>query len=114
MASFEPLAATAMLAKFGHGDTDSARRVVASPDGSSVYAAGRTGIVQLAATDLAVRRTLLAGTRVDALGLTVDGTGLFALRHSDGRIVRVDLTTGVVVAEVPGAGYDRLLAVAPW
>jgi hypothetical protein len=114
VASFEPLAATAMLAKFGHGDTDSARRVVASPDGGSVYAAGRTGIVQLAATDLAVRRTLLAGTRVDALGLTVDGTGLFALRHSDGRIVRVDLTAGVVVAEVPGAGYDRLLAVAPW
>jgi hypothetical protein len=114
VASFEPLAATAMLAKFGHGDTDTARRVVASPDGGSVYAAGRTGIVELATTDLAVRRTVLAGTRVDALGLTVDGTGLFALRHSDGRIVRVDLTAGLVVAEVPGAGYDRLLAVAPW
>lgn len=113
VASFEPLAASAMLAKFGHGDADTARRVVASPDGS-VYAAGRAGIAELAATDLAVRRTLLAGTRVDALGLTADGTGLFALRHSDGRIVRVDLTTGVVVAEVPGAGYDRLLAVAPW
>jgi hypothetical protein len=114
VASFEPRAASAMLAKFGHDGADTARRVAVSPDGGSVYAAGRTGIVELAATDLAVRRTVLAGTRVDALGLTVDGTGLFALRHSDGRIVRVDLATGAVVAEVPGAGYDRLLAVAPW
>ena len=113
--SFAPLVATAMLAKFGHGETgNTARRVVASPDGVSLYAAGRTGIVELSAADLAVRRVLLAGTRVDALGLTVDGTGLFALRHSDGRILRLDLVTGALAATVPGANYDRLLAVAPW
>ena len=115
VASFEPLAASAVLAKFGHGDVGTtARRVVVSSDGRSVYAGGRTGIVELATTDLGVRRAFLGGTRVDGLGITADGTGLFVLRHSDGRIVRVDLSSAAVVAEVPGAGYDRLLAVAPW
>jgi DNA-binding beta-propeller fold protein YncE len=114
-ASFAPLAAAATLAKFGHGDMGiTSRRVAVSPDGATVYAAGRRGVLALAASDLSVLGSLLDGTRVDALGVTLDGAGLFALRHADGRIVRVDLATGQVVAEVAGAGFDRLLAVARW
>jgi hypothetical protein len=114
-ASFAPLAAMAMLAKFGHGDMGiTSRRVAASPDGATVYAAGRTGVLALATKDLSVRGSLLDGTRVDAVGVTLDGGGLFVLRHADGRILRVDLATGRVVAEVAGAGFDRMLAVARW
>ena len=63
--------------------------------------------------DLSVTRRLLAGTRVDALGLTPDGTALFVLRHADGGIDQVDVATGAVVAHVRGTGFDRLLAVVP-
>jgi hypothetical protein len=55
----------------------------------------------------------LSGTRIDSLGLTRDGKELFALRHSDGRIARIDVGTGAVIGDVPGDGYDRLLAVVP-
>jgi hypothetical protein len=103
------------LAKFGHQDVGiTGRRVVVSPDGRRVFAASANGIVELAAGDLSVTRRLLVGTRVDALGLTPDGAGLFVLRHSDGGIDRLDVASGAVVARVPGSGYDRLLAVVPW
>ncbi len=110
-----PASAAIVLAKFGHQDAGATgRRVVVSPDGRRIFAANRSGIVELAASDLSATRRLLSGTRIDALGITPDGKGLFALRHSDGRVVRLDVTTGAVVAEVPGSGYDRLLAVVPW
>jgi hypothetical protein len=103
------------LAKFGHQDVGvTGRRVVVSPDGRRVFAASANGIVELAAGDLSVTRRLLVGTRIDALGLTPDGTGLFVLRHSDGGIDRLDVASGAVVARVPGSGYDRLLAVVPF
>ena len=103
------------LAKFGHQDVGATgRRIVVSPDGRRIFAASANGIVELAAADLTVTRRLLAGTRVDALGLTPDGTGLFVLRHSDGGIDRLDVASGAVVARVPGGGYDRLLAVVPF
>jgi hypothetical protein len=102
------------LAKFGHQDVGvTGRRVVVSPDGRRVFAASANGIVELAASDLSVTRRLLVGTRVDALGLTPDGAGLFVLRHADGGIDRLDVASGAVVARVPGSGYDRLLAVVP-
>jgi hypothetical protein len=110
-----PSTAAITLAKFGHQDVGATgRRIVVSPDGRRIFAASANGIVELAAADLTVTRRLLAGTRVDALGLTPDGTGLFVLRHSDGGIDRLDVASGAVVARVPGSGYDRLLAVVPF
>jgi DNA-binding beta-propeller fold protein YncE len=110
-----PSTAAITLAKFGHQDVGvTGRRVVVSPDGQRIYAASANGIVELAARDLTVNRRLLRGTRVDALGLTPDGTGLFVLRHADGGIDRLDVASGAVVARVPGGGYDRLLAVVPF
>jgi DNA-binding beta-propeller fold protein YncE len=109
-----PSTAAITLAKFGHQDVGvTGRRVVVSPDGRRIFAASANGIVELAASDLSVSRRLIQGTRVDALGLTPDGSGLFALRHSDGTIDRLDVASGAVVARVPGSGYDRLLAVVP-
>jgi hypothetical protein len=113
-ATMPPGTAAVVLAKFGHEDPGvTGRRIVVSPDGERIYAASRTGIVELASRDLSVTRRLLPGTRVDSLGVTRDGAGLFALRHSDGRVVRLDVASGDVVAEVPASGYDRLLAVVP-
>ena len=55
----------------------------------------------------------LAGSAVDAVGITPDGGTMFALLH-DGTIVARDAATGRDLGTVPGQGYDRLLAVAPW
>ena len=102
------------LAKFGHIDGGPVgERVVASADGSAVFAAGPDGIVGLAAPELTVAGRFLDGTAVQGLGLTPDGRTLFALLGS-GRIVALDASTGELVGEVPGEGFDRLLAVVPW
>jgi hypothetical protein len=115
-ASVEPVAAAPfVLAKFGHGDVGPAgRRVVVAPDGNTIYAAGKTGIVAIAARDLTETMRLLDGTTVSALGLAPDGRTLFALDGVTGAIVALDPDTGAIVGRVPGDGFDRLLAVVPW
>ena len=114
--TFAPSASTAIsLAKFGHdagGPVD--RRLVMSPVGSTLFAAGSGGIVRLDAGSLAVTGRFLEGGAVDAIALTPDGTTLFALLRAGGRIVRIDATTGKVEGAVPGDGFDRLAAVVPW
>jgi hypothetical protein len=107
-------AATIELAKFGHQETGPVgRRVVVSPDGSTLFAAGAGGIVRLETGHLTVEGRLLEGTAVDGLALTLDGATLFALTH-DGRILRLDTQTGSVLGQVPGDGYDRLVGIASW
>jgi hypothetical protein len=102
------------LAKFGHVEGGPVgRRVVASPDGSAVFAAGTHGVTRLK-PDLSVDGTLLEGTAVSSIGLLPDGRTLFALLADGGRVVAVDAATGALVGELPGAGYDRLVAVVPW
>jgi hypothetical protein len=39
---------------------------------------------------------------------------VFALLHGSGEIAAVDAVTGRRLGTVPGKGFDRLLAVAPW
>jgi DNA-binding beta-propeller fold protein YncE len=108
-------AAPIVLAKFGHGDVGPVgRRLVPSPDGKLLFAAGVRGLTVIKTADLSVVRTDLAGTSIDALGITPDGSTLFALLRDGGRIVAVDPQTGHPLGTVPGEGYDRLLAVAPW
>lgn len=104
-----------VLAKFGHGEVGPiGRQLVLSPDGTLLFAASRDGLLTILTLDLSVVRRDLAGTRIDALGLTPDGTTLFALVRDGGRIVAVEAATGRSLGTVPGGGYDRLLAVAPW
>jgi hypothetical protein len=114
--TFSPTAATRIaLAKFGHQETGPAgRRVVVAPDGATVYAAGANGIVRLSSRDLGVVATLAAGTAIDALAVTPDGRTVYALTGTDGRIVQIDTASGVVIGAVPGAGYDRLVAIVPF
>jgi hypothetical protein len=103
------------LAKFGHAEGGPVgRRTVVAPDGRTAYAAGPDGIVAVRTSDLAVRTRMLEGSSVEALGLTPDGRALFALLRSGGRIVALDPTSGAVIGQVAGEGFDRLLAVVPW
>jgi DNA-binding beta-propeller fold protein YncE len=104
------------LAKFGHQPVGPAgRRVIAAPDGSAVYAAGRDGIMRIATDGLTVEQRALPAVQVDAMALTPDGATLFALvREDGGGIARIDAATGTVLDWVAGDGYDRLVAVVPW
>jgi DNA-binding beta-propeller fold protein YncE len=79
-----------------------------------LFAGGPDGVTTIRTGDLTVTRRDLAGTAVDGLGITPDGTTLFALTAGDGRIVAIDTATGRTLGPVPGSGFDRLLAVAPW
>jgi len=107
-------AITIELAKFGHQESGPVgRRVVVSPDGASLFAAGSGGIVRLETERLTSTGTILPGSAVDGLALTPDGSTLFALR-GDGRIARLDAATGQLLGEVEGDDYDRLVAVIPW
>jgi hypothetical protein len=114
--SFAPSASTAItLAKFGHQAVGPVgRRVVASPSGTVAYAAGAGGIVRIATADLAVTGRFLEGAAVDGMAVTPDGSAIFALLHGDGRIVKLDAMSGRIIGQVPGVGYDRLVAVVPW
>ena len=103
-----------VLAKFGHGSVGpTGRRVIVSPDGATLYAAGGGGVVAIRTKDLTVARHSLAGSAIDALGITTPGTVLFALVHGSGEIVALDAVTGQRLSAVPGS-YDRLLAISPW
>jgi hypothetical protein len=103
------------LAKFGHIDAGPVgRRVVVSPDGGTIYAAGAGGIVAIGTDQLTETGRFLAGQAVDALGLTPDGSTLYALVRQGGRIVKIDAVAGRILGEVPGSGFDRLVGVVPW
>ena len=114
--AFDPprAAASIELAKFGHAEVDPVgRRVVATPDGSAVFAAGAGGIVRLESERLTVVGRFLEGTAIEALALTENSTSLYALTD-DGRILQVDAESGEVVGQVPGEEYDRLVAMDSW
>ncbi len=115
-ATLEPVAAASIvLAKFGHAELGPAgRRVVVTPDGETIYAAGSTGILVIDSAGLTKGRGFLEGTSVGGLGLRPDGRTLFALESAGGGIVALDATSGAIVGRVPEDGFDRLLAVAPW
>lgn len=103
------------LAKFGHIDGGPVgRRVVLAPNGRTIYAAGAGGIVAIETDRLTESGRFLAGQAVDALGVTPDGSTLYALVRQGGRIVKIDATAGRIVGDVPGGGYDRLVGVVPW
>ncbi len=111
-----PLAASGIvLAKFGHQESGpTGRRVVVSPDGRTVYAAGAGGILAIDVASLKIRDTLEAGKAIEALAVTPDGGTLYALVRDGGRIVKIDAVRGKELSTVPGDGYDRLVAVVPW
>ena len=114
--TFEPSAASGIvLAKFGHQPSGPVgRRVVASPDRRTIYAAGPGGIVALDAADLSVTGRFATGAGVDAIAVTPDASMVYALLSGDGRIVKIEARSGEVVGRVPSAGFDRLVAIVPY
>jgi DNA-binding beta-propeller fold protein YncE len=114
--TFEPSAAMGItLAKFGHQPSGPVgRRVVAAPDGASIYAAGPGGIIRIDPSDLTVTGRYLEGTAVDAMAVTPDGGTVYALTSAKGRIVELDAASGKIVGRVPTDGFDRLMAVVPY
>jgi hypothetical protein len=108
-------AAVISLAKFGHQEGGPVgRRLVASADGSTLFAAGAGGIVRIETEHMTVTGRLLDGAAVGALALTPDGSTLYALVDADGQIIKLDAASGQVVGQVPGDGFDRLVAIVPW
>jgi hypothetical protein len=102
------------LAKFGHQEAGPVgRRVVVSPDGSTIHAAGADGIVQVRADDLTLLAHVLDGAAVDGLAMTADGSFLYALLPEE-RIVKIEVASGQIVGTVPGDGFDRLVGIVPW
>lgn len=103
------------LAKFGHIDAGPVgRRVVVSPDGRTLFAAGAGGIVAIGTEGLTEAGRYLDGQAVDALGLTPDGSTLYALVRQGGRIVKIDALAGRIFGDVGQGGFDRLVGVVPW
>ncbi len=113
---FEPTVARGIvLGKFGHQPTGPVgRRVVAAADGSAFYAAGPGGIVRIDPKTLAVTSRFLEGSAVESMAVTPDGGTVYALMAAGGRIVKLDAESGEVLGEVPGSGYDRLVAIVPY
>lgn len=103
-----------VLAKFGHAPVGPVgRRVVVSPDGATIFAAGRDGVAVIGRDGLALIRRDLRGFVPESIGLSHDGSTLYALLREGGGIVALDTATGRHAGTVPGADYDRLVAVAP-
>ncbi len=115
VAELEPVARAGVeLAKFGHQAAgEVGRRVVASPDGRTIFAGGR-GVTRIDAEDLAVLGRSLEARPVEAIAITPDGTTLYALVGDAGRIAKIDAASGEVLGWVDGDGFDRLVAVVPW
>jgi hypothetical protein len=100
-----------VLAKFGNAPTAPlGRRAVTAPNGETIVAGGRTGLVGLRTDDFSVAWRALPGESIRAVGSTADGAAAYALTGS-GRIVAVAVSDGEILGDVPGGGFDRLAAI---
>jgi len=108
-----PAVVHATLAKTGQDAVTVGRRVVVAPDGQAIFAAGREGIRRIDAKSLTLLGRSLTGQAVDAISISHDGSGVFALVHDGGRIAGIDPVSGEVRGWVEGAGFDRLVAALP-
>ena len=100
-----------VLAKFGHeAGGPVGRRAVVTPTGGTLVAGGRDGLVAIRTKDLSVAWQALRGQAIRGVALTTDGSTVYALLGS-GRIVAIGTTDGSLLGEVPGSGFDRLVAV---
>lgn len=84
-----------------------------SPDGRTLYLVGDWGArVYVVDTDALAVRTRFNVSGVMGLGVSADGSRLYAT-SSDGALLRLDLATGAVLSRVgAGIGLARLLRVA--
>ncbi|WP_424211281.1 cell surface protein [Streptomyces sp. BI20] len=93
-------------------------RIVASPDGSRLYASRSFSPAStIAAIDTATGdtvATITVGKGSDAAAVSPDGTRLYAVNRPDQTVSVVDTTTNTVTATVPVAGAEpQQAAVSP-
>ncbi len=100
-----------VLAKFGNEPGGPlGRRAAVTPNGDTIVAGGRDGLVGVTAKDLSVAWRALPGEAIRGVGLGQRGATAFVLLAS-GRIVPVSAVDGSILGSVPGDDYDRLVAV---
>jgi hypothetical protein len=100
-----------VLAKFGNEPGGPlGRRAAVTPNGDTIVAGGRDGVVGVAAKDLSVAWRALPGEAIRGVGLAQHGTTAYVLLAS-GRIVAISAADGSILGSVPGDDYDRLVAV---
>ena len=100
-----------VLAKFGNEPGGPlGRRAAVTPNGDTIVAGGRDGLVGVTAKDLSVAWRALPGEAIRGVGLAQRGTTAYVLLGS-GRIVAVSTVDGSILGSVPGDDYDRLVAV---
>jgi hypothetical protein len=100
-----------VLAKFGHVPAGPfGRRAAVTPSGGTIVAGGRDGLVAVRSKDLSLAWRALDGESIRAVGMISDGSATYALTGS-GRIVALSTVDGSVLGDVPGGGFDRLVAV---
>jgi hypothetical protein len=100
-----------VLAQFGNEPGGPlGRRAAVTPNGDTIVAGGRDGLVGVAVKDLSVAWRALPGEAIRGVGLAQRGTTAYVLLAS-GRIVAVSTADGSVLGSVPGDDYDRLVAV---
>lgn len=86
-----------------------ANAAVLSPDGKTLVNAGASGIVWVDTSTLHLRNRALNGWRVWSLGMSPDGSTVFALDDA-GMIAELSMGTGTVVSTFdPAAGYPMAI-----
>ncbi len=107
-----PTAATLAieLAKFDGAPGATGNLAAVSPDGSLLYVVGPTGLQVVSTVDLRPGAHLLADRALAGVGVAPDGRTVYALGR-DGRIDRLDPSTGTILGSLDGAGYDAILRV---
>lgn len=73
-----------------------ANALAITPDGKTLVAAGRTGLLWIDTSTLKVRRNALTGWTVWTVGLSPDGERLYAIRDN-GQIAQIDMATANVI-----------------
>ena len=100
-----------VLAKFDGAAGATGNGAAVSPDGSMLYVVGPTGLQVVSTVDLRLGAHLLADRTLTGIGIAPDGRTIYALGR-DGRIVRLDPSTGAALGALDGTGYDAILRVA--
>lgn len=76
-----------------------------SPDGSTLYVVGDTGLLAIAAADLSVRGAYLKGLALNSIALDPSGARLYVVDAELATIYALDPRSGEVLAVVQGADH---------
>jgi hypothetical protein len=75
-----------------------------APDGKTLYALGRRGLLVIDRQALTLRGRYLTDWALDGIVISPDSAWLYAASVAQGKIVRLDPAAGTIAAEVPAAG----------